>query len=83
MSGIGDRCPPFAALVRVPAAELTRLETHEKLVSGKLTAKEGERQLYLHALQEAKGNRTLAARKLAVSRRTLHRKMHDLQLDAI
>lgn len=68
--------------VRIPPAEITRLETQEKLASGKLTAKEAERQLYLHALQEAKGNRTLAARKLAVSRRTLHRKMHELQLES-
>jgi transcriptional regulator of acetoin/glycerol metabolism len=29
------------------------------------------------ALQECKGNRTLAAQKLGISRRTLHRKLHD------
>jgi DNA-binding NtrC family response regulator len=71
------------AMVRTPAAEHTRSQTREKLLSGKLTVKEAERQLYLHALQEAKGNRTTAARKLAVSRRTLHRKIHELQLEGV
>lgn len=70
-------------LVRVPAAEHTRSETREKLLSGKLTVKEAERQLYLHALQESKGNRTTAARKLGVSRRTLHRKLHEFQLEGV
>ena len=70
-------------MVRAPAAEHTRSETREKLLSGKLTVKEAERQLYLHALQEAHGNRTTAARKLAVSRRTLHRKIHELQLEGV
>ncbi len=71
------------ALVRVPAAEQTRSETRDKFLSGKLTVREAERQLYLHALQEAKGNRTTAARKLGVSRRTLHRKLHDYQLEGV
>lgn len=70
-------------MVRVPAAEHTRSETREKLLSGKLTVREAERQLYLHALQEAKGNRTTAAKRLGVSRRTLHRKMNEYQIDTV
>lgn len=81
----GDMISPkdLPPLVRIPAAEHTRSETREKLLSGKLTVKEAEKQLYLHALQEAKGNRTTAARKLGVSRRTLHRKLHEFQLEGV
>jgi DNA-binding NtrC family response regulator len=46
-----------------------------------LTLEEAERQLIIRALQEAKGNRTLAARNLGVSRRTLHRKLHVYHLE--
>jgi two-component system response regulator AtoC len=38
---------------------------------------ETEVSLMRRALQECKGNRTLAAQKLGISRRTLHRKLHD------
>ena len=39
----------------------------------------GETQLSLvrRALAESKGNRTLAAQKLGISRRTLHRKLRE------
>ncbi len=46
-----------------------------------LTLEEAERQLIIRALQEAQGNRTLAARKLGISRRTLHRKLHVFHLE--
>lgn len=46
-----------------------------------LTLKEAERQLILRALQEHQGNRTLAAKKIGLSRRTLHRKLHQYHLD--
>ena len=46
-----------------------------------LTVKEAERQLIIRALQEAKGNRTLAAKKIGMSRRTLHRKLHTYHLE--
>ena len=42
--------------------------------TGKLSMKDAEKQLLIHALQEADGNRTLAAQKLNISRRTLHRR---------
>jgi len=45
-----------------------------------LTVKEAEKQLILRALEEHNGNRTLAAKKIGMSRRTLHRKLHDYHL---
>jgi DNA-binding NtrC family response regulator len=46
-----------------------------------LTVKEAEKQLIIRALKETKGNRTLAAQKLGMSRRTLHRKLHTYHLE--
>ncbi len=46
-----------------------------------LTVKEAEKQLIMRALKETKGNRTLAAQKLGMSRRTLHRKLHTYHLE--
>jgi transcriptional regulator of acetoin/glycerol metabolism len=51
------------------------------LARGDLTVKEAEKQLIIRALQEAKGNRTLAAQKIGMGRRTLHRKLHAYQLE--
>jgi DNA-binding NtrC family response regulator len=42
--------------------------------------RETEKQLIIKALQETKGNRTAAAEKLGISRRTLHRKLNALGL---
>jgi two-component system response regulator AtoC len=46
-----------------------------------LTVKEAEKQLIQRALKEADGNRTRAAVKLGMSRRTLHRKLHSYHLE--
>jgi DNA-binding NtrC family response regulator len=43
--------------------------------------KEAEKQLIIRALNEAGGNRTLAAKKIGLSRRTLHRKLHTYHLE--
>jgi DNA-binding NtrC family response regulator len=43
--------------------------------------KEAEKQLIIRALKEANGNRTEAAEKIGMSRRTLHRKLHVYQLE--
>ena len=48
-----------------------------------LTVTEAEKQLIVRALKEAGGNRTEAARKIGVSRRTLHRKLHTYNLEAL
>ena len=50
------------------------------LLAGELTVKEAEKQLIIRALKELNGNRSAAARKLGMSRRTLHRKLHVYQL---
>jgi len=48
-----------------------------------LTVAEAEKQLIIRALKECDGNRTLAAEKLGMSRRTLHRKLHLYHLEGI
>jgi two-component system, NtrC family, response regulator AtoC len=51
------------------------------LARNDLTVGEAEKQLIIRALRDAQGNRTLAARKIGVSRRTLHRKLHHYNLE--
>jgi len=46
-----------------------------------LTVKELEKQLVMRALKETDGNRTLAAKKIGMSRRTFHRKLHTYHLE--
>ena len=47
-----------------------------------LTVKEAEQQLIMRALKETNGNRTVAAKKIGMSRRTFHRKLHTYHLEA-
>jgi two-component system response regulator AtoC len=51
------------------------------LARNDLTVKEAEKQLIIRALKEVKGNRTLAAKKIGMSRRTMHRKLHTYGLE--
>lgn len=67
--------------LRVPASEVAEKEAREAISGGRLTLKEAERQLLIHALEECRGNRTEAAKKLGISRRTLHRKLHEFHLE--
>ena len=53
------------------------------LARGDLTVKEAEKELLIRALKESGGNRTLAASKVGMSRRTLHRKLHTYQLEEL
>ena len=46
-----------------------------------LSLKEAEKQLMMRALKETNGNRTLAARRIGMSRRTFHRKLHHYHLE--
>ncbi|MCX6904483.1 MAG: sigma-54 dependent transcriptional regulator [Verrucomicrobia bacterium] len=48
---------------------------------GTLSVKEAEKDLIIRALKECDGNRTVAARKLGLSRRTLHRKLGAYHLE--
>jgi DNA-binding NtrC family response regulator len=45
-----------------------------------LTVKEAEKQLIERALKDTNGNRTLASKKIGMSRRTFHRKLHSYHL---
>ena len=58
------------------AADPSRL-----LAQSDLTVVEAEKQLLIRALKETDGNRTLAAKKIGMSRRTLHRKLHAYHLE--
>jgi two-component system, NtrC family, response regulator AtoC len=51
------------------------------LAQNTLTVKEAEKQLIIRALKETDGNRTLAAKKIGMSRRTFHRKLHLYHLE--
>ena len=51
------------------------------LAQNNLTVQEAEKQLIIRALKESDGNRTLAAKKIGISRRTLHRKLHTYHLE--
>ena len=46
-----------------------------------LTVKDAEKQLVMRALKDTNGNRTLAAKKIGMSRRTFHRKLHTYHLE--
>jgi two-component system, NtrC family, response regulator AtoC len=56
-------------------------DPQQALAQGELTVREAEKQLLIRALKETGGNRTLAAKKIGMSRRTLHRKLHIYQLE--
>ena len=47
------------------------------------TVKEAEKELIARMLKENHGNRTLTAKKIGMSRRTLHRKLHEYQLEEL
>ncbi len=68
----------------LPPAVRAALAAHEPdrpLPRQNLTVQEAEKDLIARALKDAKGSRTLAAGKLGISRRTLHRKLHDYHLE--
>jgi len=48
---------------------------------GDVNLKQAERELIAHTLKATAGNRTLAAKRLGMSRRHLHRKLHDYHLE--
>jgi len=52
-----------------------------ELAKNDLTVKEAEKQLIIRALKETKGNRTSAAKKIGMARRTFHRKLHTYHLE--
>jgi two-component system response regulator AtoC len=67
----------------VRAGAATPPEPTQLIARGELTVKEAEKQLLIRALKETGGNRTLAAKKIGMSRRTLHRKLHTYGLEEL
>jgi DNA-binding NtrC family response regulator len=69
------------ANVRDGVAGAAPMDAAPVLEQNNLTVEEAEKRLIIHALKECHGNRTLAARKIGISRRTLHRKLHTYHLE--
>ena len=61
------------------SADLTRIN----VVRTGMTVEEAERQLIVQALKDTDGNRTKAAKKIGISRRTLHRKLKEYGLESL
>jgi DNA-binding NtrC family response regulator len=70
--------PPSIRSGVAPAAQ-----SAQALAANDLTVKEAEKQLIVRALKETNGNRTLAAEKIGMSRRTFHRKLHVYHLEGL
>jgi two-component system response regulator AtoC len=58
-------------------ADLTKIN----VVRGGMTVEDAERQLIVQALKETDGNRTRAAQRIGISRRTLHRKLKEYGIE--
>jgi len=69
------------AEVRTNAAAESAANPGRTPGQGEWTVKEAEKQLIIRALKECRGNRTQAAKKIGISRRTLHRKLHAYHLE--
>ena len=67
--------------IRGERGNLAASDPRRVLTQGGLTVKEAEKQLIIQALKEARGNRTVAAQRIGMSRRTLHRKLHIYHLE--
>ena len=64
-----------------PSVRGGRVNETQLLQRNDLTVKEAEKQLVMRALKETDGNRTRAAKKIGMSRRTFHRKLHAYHLE--
>ena len=67
------------ATLRAPKSQLAALSPPSVHSSG-LNLRDTETSLILRALEDCRGNRSEAAKKLGISRRTLHRRLRDLNL---
>ncbi len=76
--GARDLPPSLRAPAQSPgvAGEPARLPA-----GANLTVEDAEKQVIVRALKEARGNRTLAAKRIGMSRRSLHRKLHTYHLE--
>jgi DNA-binding NtrC family response regulator len=69
--------------VRGTPSSVAGAESGRLLTQTGLTVREAEKQLILRALKECGGNRTKAARRVGMSRRTLHRKLLAYRLEDV
>jgi DNA-binding NtrC family response regulator len=69
--------------VRTTPGPVAGAESGRLLAQGGLTVREAEKQLILRALKECDGNRTKAAQRVGMSRRTLHRKLLAYRLEDV
>jgi len=67
------------ATLRAPQSQLAALSPPSVHSSG-LNLRDTETSLILRALEDCRGNRSEAAKKLGISRRTLHRRLRELNL---
>jgi DNA-binding NtrC family response regulator len=74
-----DLPPVVRGVPGVPASAASQ----PKNIASSLTLEQAEKQLIIEALKRAKGNRTMAAEQLGMSRRTLHRKIKLYNLEAL
>lgn len=79
----GDRILPEDVQDYVRPPEPSPLGSSTPGGGGTTTVKDAERQLIVKALKESEGNRTLAAKRIGMSRRTLHRKLHEFGLEEL
>ena len=61
----------------------SEVQLNQPLIGKGVTLEEAEKQLIIRTIKECRGNRTLAAKKIGISRRTLHRKLHRYSLEGI
>ena len=61
------------------AADLTKVPVVRP--GATMTVADAEKHLVQQALKETNGNRTKAAQKIGMSRRTFHRKLHEYHLE--
>ncbi len=79
--------PPAISLRDLPkeisggSSEIAKVAANNVMPTAGLTVKDAERELIVQALQDCNGNRTKAAQKIGMSRRTLHRKLHEYHLE--
>ncbi len=79
----GDRITPRDLPPQIRTAVQLEPSLEHILAKGDLTIREAEKQLIIRALKETGGNRTLAAKKIGISRRTLHRKIRAYKLEGL
>src|SRR5579859_6276119 len=80
----GDKITPRDLPPWVRDAPASQAQNARQLLArSDLTVQEAERELILMALKETEGNRTQAAKKLGMSRRNLHRKLREYNVQGV